>query len=150
MVPVLMIRTFENLFRALESQTYPKNLYDVIVVNASDEDIESVVSQFGQALTTHESRPAHMRAPGTRGFLWLKVTSSLLLMPIVFGSDWIEKGVANLLRVSNCGLVAGKVEVFFNNPNQLTAVELYDSVTFLSTAEICWKKEIYATANFLH
>jgi len=54
-----MIRTFENLFRALESQTYPKNLYDVIVVdNASDEDIESVVSQFGQALTTHENRPA--------------------------------------------------------------------------------------------
>jgi len=47
------------LFRALESQTYPKNLYDVIVVdNASDEDIESVVSQFGQALTTtKENRP---------------------------------------------------------------------------------------------
>jgi len=42
------------LFRALESQTYPKNLYDVIVVdNASDEDIESVVSQFGQALDYH-------------------------------------------------------------------------------------------------
>jgi len=44
------------LFRALESQTYPKNLYDVIVDNASDEDIESVVSQFGQALTTRKSR----------------------------------------------------------------------------------------------
>jgi len=54
----------------------------------------------------------------------------------------LRKGVANLLRVSNCGLVAGKVEVFFNNPNQPTAVELYDNVTFnsrnmLRRKEIC-------------
>ncbi len=27
-------------------------------------------------------------------------------------SDWIERGVANLQRVPNCGLIAGKIELF--------------------------------------
>jgi len=44
--------------------------------------------------------------------------------------------------VSNCGLVAGKVEFFFNNPNQLTAVELYDNVTFLQQQKYVEEKKL--------
>jgi cellulose synthase/poly-beta-1,6-N-acetylglucosamine synthase-like glycosyltransferase len=31
-------------------------------------------------------------------------------------TDWIEKGVDNLLRIPNCGLVAGEIAVFFKDP----------------------------------
>ncbi|HAA30818.1 MAG TPA: glycosyl transferase family 2, partial [Cyanobacteria bacterium UBA8553] len=50
---------------ALEHQTYPKHLYEVIVVdNGSDknEDIEGVVAQFGQAIASYESIPGSYAA----------------------------------------------------------------------------------------
>lgn len=138
----------KTCLEALESQTYPKNLYDVIVVdNASDEDIESVVSQFGQAGTTHESRPGSYAARNKGISLAKGEVIAFTDSDCIPAPDWIEKGVANLLRVSNCGLVAGKVEFFFNNPNQLTAVELYDSVTFLQQQKYVEERKFGATAN---
>ncbi|NJR32909.1 MAG: glycosyltransferase, partial [Chamaesiphon sp. CSU_1_12] len=45
---------------ALQNQTYPQNLYEVIVVdNGSnpDEDVKSVVAEFGQAIAAFEPTP---------------------------------------------------------------------------------------------
>lgn len=138
----------KTCLEALESQIYPKNLYEVIVVdNASDEDIESVVSQFDQALTTHESRPGSYAARNKGISLAKGNIIAFTDADCIPARDWIEKGVANLLHVSNSGLVAGKVEFIFKNPNQPTAVELYDSVTFLQQQKYVEQRNFGATAN---
>ena len=141
-------KQLKNCLEALQNQTYPKKLYEIIVVdNASDEDIASVVSQFGQALTTHQSRPGSYAARN-KGFSLAKgEVIAFTDADCIPALDWIEKGVANLLRVSNCGLVAGKVEFFFKNQNQPTAVELYDSVSFLQQQKYVETKRFGATAN---
>ncbi len=120
----------KKCLEALENQTYSKNFYEVIVVdNGSDENIKEVVRQFGQAFAAYESQPGSYCARN-KGLLLAKgeliaFTDSDCIPSL----DWIEKGVAHLLQVPNCGLVAGQIKLFFKNPDQPTAVELYDRIT---------------------
>ena len=116
---------------ALEKQTYPQNLYEVIVVdNASDEypAIKDVVCQFNQAIAAYESRPGSYAARNKGISLAKGDIIAFTDADCIPAKNWIEKGVANLLSVPNCGLVAGKIEYFFKKPNKPTAVELYDSL----------------------
>lgn len=62
-------------------------------------------------------------------------------------ANWIENGVRNLLQTPNCGLVIGKIEIFFKNPNQITPVELYESITAFPQKELLEKHKGGATAN---
>lgn len=119
----------KTCLEALENQTYPKSFYEVIVVdNDSDEDINGVVSQFSQAFTTRESRPGSYAARNKGISIAEGEVIAFTDADCIPASDWIEKGVENLLRIPNCGLVAGKVELFFKNPNEPSAVELYDAI----------------------
>lgn len=114
---------------ALEKQTYPKNLYEVIVVdNASDESIDPVVSQFSQASAACESRVGSYAARNKGISLAKGEIVAFTDADCIPVSNWIEKGVDRLLQVPNCGLVAGKVELFCNNPNNPTALEVFESI----------------------
>ncbi|NEU76750.1 glycosyltransferase [Hassallia byssoidea VB512170] len=135
--------------QALENQTYSKDLYEVIVVdNASQEDIKSVVSQFSQAKFAYESQPGSYAARNqgisiAKGEI-LAFTDSDCIPAL----DWVEKGVENLLSTPNCGLVAGRIDLFFKNPDQPTAVELYESIAMDFPQERSLKKDHYGvTAN---
>lgn len=113
---------------SLESQTYPKSLYKVIVVdNGSEDDIKGVVSQFGQALLTHEDRPGSYAARNKGIALAKGDIVAFTDSDCIPASDWVDKGVVNLLLLPNCGLVAGKIELFFKDPQNPTAVELFES-----------------------
>lgn len=139
----------KTCLNALENQTYPKNFYEVIIVdNASDEDIKGVVGQFNQAFATYESRPGSYAARNKGISLAKGDVIAFTDSDCIPASDWIEKGVANLLRVSNCGLVAGKIKLFFRNPEQPTAVELYDSIRMGIPQKLYVEDDKYgATAN---
>lgn len=135
---------------ALENQTYLKSLYEVIVVdNDSDpsQEIEVVVAEFGQAKATYESTPGSYAARN-QGISLAKgeiiAFTDADCLPV---SDWLEKGVKNLLQVDNCGLVAGKVEIFFKEPQQATPVELYESITAFPQKKLLEKHHYGATAN---
>lgn len=134
--------------KALENQTYPKTLYEVIVVdNGSDEGIEGVVSQFGQAVATHESRPGSYVARNKGISLAKGDIIAFTDADCIPALDWIEKGVANLLRVPNCGLVAGKIEIFAKDPAHPTAVELFETLTALAQEDFLEEGRFGATAN---
>ncbi|NJL85132.1 MAG: hypothetical protein HC886_02820 [Leptolyngbyaceae cyanobacterium SM1_1_3] len=47
----------------------------------------------------------------------------------------------------NCGLLAGKIDLFFENPTAPTSVELYDSLNFLQQQFYVEQKHFGATAN---
>ena len=136
---------------ALEHQTYPQSLYEVIVVdNSSDagEDIEGVVAQFEVAIASYESTPGSYAARNKGISLAKGEVIAFTDADCIPAPDWIEKGVKNLLSVPNCGLVAGKIEMFFKNPHQLTTVELYESIMVLTQQQEFLEKHQYgATAN---
>jgi len=135
---------------ALENQTYPKYLYEVIVVdNGSnkEQNISSLVAQFEQARITYESSPGSYAARN-KGISIAKgeiiAFTDADCIPTI---DWVENGVKNLLHTPNCGLVAGKIDIFFKDPNHLSVVELYESIMALPQLEFLKKHNYGATAN---
>ncbi len=135
---------------ALEHQTYPKHLYEVIVVdNGSDknEDIEGVVAQFGQAIASYESIPGSYAARNKGISLAKGEVIAFTDADCIPALDWIENGVRNLLQVPNCGLVAGKIEIFFKDSSHITPVELYESITAFPQKKLLEQQRGGATAN---
>lgn len=138
----------KKCLEALENQSYPKEFYEIIVVdNNSEEDIKSVVNQFNQAEITHESRRGSYAARNkgisvAKGNIFGFTDSDCIPAP-----DWIKNGVEKLLQIPNCGLVAGEVELFFKNPEKPTVFELYDSMNFLRQKYYIENYHFGATAN---
>jgi GT2 family glycosyltransferase len=62
-------------------------------------------------------------------------------------SDWIEKGITNLLNEPHCGLVAGRIEVFCSDPEKPTAIELYEKITAFKQKMYVDRLKFGATAN---
>ncbi|AFY84593.1 glycosyltransferase [Oscillatoria acuminata] len=133
---------------ALENQTYPKHLYEVLVIdNGSDESIEPVVCPFQQAKMLVEMVPGSYTARN-QGILHaqgevLAFTDADCIPQL----DWVEKGTAHLLSVPNCGLVGGNIQFSFKNPNRPTAAELYDQFFFLQQEYYLDNQQFAATAN---
>ena len=135
---------------ALEAQTYPKSLYEVIVVdNASDEgqDIKGVVAQFSQAIAAFESAPGSYAARNHGISLAKGEVIAFTDADCIATENWMEKGVKALLKTPNCGLIAGKIELFFKNDNQLTPVELFEKVTAFAQKQLLEQYKGGATAN---
>jgi glycosyltransferase involved in cell wall biosynthesis len=133
---------------ALEKQTYPENQYEVIVVdNGSDISPEPIVKQFGHARFAVERRPSSYAARNTGislapGEVMAFTDADCLPYP-----DWIKNGVAHLLRSPGCGLVGGKIELFFKTPARLTAVELYERLMTFRQEESIKHGQYSAGAN---
>ena len=121
----------------------------IVVDNGSDKDraIEGLVAQFGQAIASYESFPGSYAARNKGISLAKGDVIAFTDADCIPAPNWIENGVRNLLQVPNCGLVAGKIEIFFKNPNQLTTVELYESIMALPQKEFLEKHQYGATAN---
>lgn len=123
------IERLEICLGSLDQQTYPKNLYEVIVVdNGSDDNIEELVGNFDQIAYTYEDQPGSYAARNkgisvAKGDIIAFTDSDCIPKP-----DWIESGVSNILAAPNCGIVAGKIDIFFKNSAKPTAVEVYESV----------------------
>ena len=133
---------------ALENQTYLHNLYEVIVVdNASDDDIGATVTPFNQAIVLEEKRRGSYAARN-RGILNAKgEVIAFTDSDCIPANDWIEKGVNNLLNTSNCGIVGGKIEIFFQEPERPTAVELYDSIMAFPQSNYVKNNKFSVSAN---
>ncbi|MFQ4142096.1 glycosyltransferase [Chlorogloeopsis sp. ULAP02] len=133
---------------ALEKQTYPKHCYEVIVVdNASEENTENVVSQFSQATVAYESNPGSYAARNKGISLAKGEIIAFTDSDCIPAQNWIEKGVARLLEAPECGLVGGKIQLFFKSPNKLTLVELYESVVAFPQKQYIQEIRFAATAN---
>ena len=110
----------------LDQQTYPRDRYEVIVVdNGSEESVAPIVAKFAFARVVEEPRPSQYSARNrgvreARAEVLAFTDADCLPSP-----HWLEKGVEMLLSVSNCGLVAGAVDLFPLNRAKPTATELY-------------------------
>ena len=133
---------------ALTNQTYSNELYEVIVVdNNSSEDIEAIATKFRSVELISEVTPGSYAARN-KGLLIAKgKIIGFTDADCIPNSDWIEKGVQRLLETPDCGLVAGRINFFFENPERPTVAELFDSQTFLNQKKYVEAENYGATAN---
>jgi glycosyltransferase involved in cell wall biosynthesis len=132
---------------SLENQTYPKDFYEVIVVdNGSDENIKEVVNKFSQTFMIYENQRGSYKARNTGISIAKGQIIAFTDADCIPDSDWIEKGVGKLLDNSECGLVVGQIKFYYKNPDRPTAVEFYDSIIFLNQKKYVEEK-FGATAN---
>jgi glycosyltransferase involved in cell wall biosynthesis len=136
--------------KALANQTYPQSLYEIVVIdNGSDEveQVEAVVAQYSNAIATQELKPGSYAARNHGLTLTKGEVIAFTDADCVPAADWLEKGVHHLLTTPNCGQVVGKVEIFFENPDRPTPVELYESVTAFPQERLLQQFRGGATAN---
>lgn len=150
-IPVLNdAKRLQLCLQVLSQQTYPQHCYEIIVVdNGSDaaENIEAVVAQFDQAIVADESYPSSFAARNTGIALAKGEVIAFTDADCLPAVDWLEKGVSKLLSVPNCGMVGGRVDIFFRDPNQTTPVELYESITAFPQQDLVERQYYAATAN---
>lgn len=142
-VPVYNSEKFlKKCLQALEYQTYSEDLYEVIVVdNGSEEDIKSIVSKFGQTKYAYESQPGSYVARNKGISLATGEIIAFTDADCIPASDWLEKGVNKFLQTENCGLVGGNIKLFFKDPEDLTSVEVYESIEYGFDQEKLIEKE---------
>lgn len=136
--------------QALSQQTYPGDRYEVIVVdNGSDpaEDIAGVVAAFPSVIAASEAQPGSYAARNAGIALAKGEIIAFTDADCIPAPDWIEQGVRALCSVPNCGLVAGKINLFFRDPARLSAVELYESLTTFQQKEQLERYHYGSTAN---
>lgn len=150
----IIIPVFNDLKRltkcldALSSQSYPQELFDVIVVdNNSSEDVQAVVNSYDFTIYSFEPQRGSYAARNkgisiARGEIIGFTDSDCIPAP-----NWIEKGVENFLKTPNCGLVAGQIKFYFQDAKRPTLAELYDSSCFLNQEKYINKEHYGATAN---
>ena len=138
----------QTCLQALEEQTYPKQAYEVIAVdNGSDESIEPIVAGFRQAKASSETRRGSYAARNKGITLAQGDILTFTDSDCIPARDWLERGVANLLREPPAAIVGGKVTFIFKDPAHPTAAELYDSIWHLNQKSYVEKLHFSATAN---
>ncbi len=137
-----------NCLSALEKQTYPYQSFEVVVVdNASSEDNRPVFEEDNHVKLLCEYRPGSYAARN----LGIQHSKSEVLVftdsDCVPASDWIEKGVTQLINTVNCGIIGGRIEFFYRDHSNPTVVEIYDSIKFMQQERCIEKGKFSVTAN---
>ncbi len=137
----------ERLNRCLEAlsrQTYPKELLEIVVVDNDPEaplpDLESVRLVREGAPGSYAARNAGVRV--STGEILAFTDADCLPDP-----EWIAKGVTHLTHTPECGMVGGKIEIAFADPQCPSAPELYEKYTSLRQADYLRTEHFAATAN---
>src|SRR5689334_19778980 len=135
---------------ALSRQTYGTDRFEVIVVdNGSKVSPAPIVSGFPFARFTTETRPGSYCARNhglslAKGEILAFTDADCVPRP-----DWLERGVSAFLREPNAGLVGGKIQVFFKDPENPTFVEVYESVRAFPQHDYIREHRYGATANMI-
>ncbi|MBT8485360.1 MAG: glycosyltransferase [Phycisphaerae bacterium] len=115
---------------ALETQTYPADRFEVIVVdNGGNEDVDELVRHHPSVTLLREERPssyiARNRAVAVaRGEVIAFTDADCRPKP-----GWIEAGVRALRSDDNAGYVGGRIELFCRDPECPTLAEHYEMAT---------------------
>jgi glycosyltransferase involved in cell wall biosynthesis len=147
-VPVLTHREqLEPCIRALEAQTYPRERYNVLVVDNGGILPGDFAARWPSVSVVREDKPGSYAARNrgivvSRGEVVCFTDADCVPTPV-----WIEKGVARLLATANCGIVGGRIEVAFADPERPNAVEMFEHLASFRQREYVERWQFAATAN---
>jgi GT2 family glycosyltransferase len=115
---------------SLRKQTYPVDRFEVIVVdNGSTKDNpQAVVADFPGYRYCVETKVGSYAARNRGMSLANGEVYAFIDSDCIASEQWLEEGVRTLLTYPECGLVGGQVDIFVEDPEHPTSVELYERV----------------------
>jgi glycosyltransferase involved in cell wall biosynthesis len=143
-------RNLRDCLSALREQTYPRERFEVVVVdNASSEDLRPVVAAFPGFRFEREDRPGSYAArnqgiAASKGQILAFSVSDCRPDPV-----WIEAGVRALTSRPGCGGVGGLIEMVARDPERITPFDLHDLVWGMPQRIYVERFGLAATANLL-
>ena len=142
----------KNCLDALENQTYPENCYEVIVVdNDSDQSLNGLVNGFRNTVLAKQKNPGSYAARNKGIHISKGEVIAFTDSDCIPFSDWIENGVTELMNTDNCGLLSGRIDLYFKSKKSMTAVEVYEKVNAFLQKDRIEKYNFGVTANlFTH
>ena len=147
-VIIPVYNNFESLklcLNALDNQTYPKEHYEVIVIdNNSTESIKSLANSFQQVRFASESLQGSYAARNKGVSLAKGEVCAFTDSDCVPTSQWIENGIKSMV-LQQADLLGGNVKFSFS-PKK-TAAEIYDSITNIQIKRGIEQRKECKTAN---
>lgn len=141
-------RNLINCLTSLAKQTYPRNLYEVIVVdNGSTEDYGNITALFPGIVSVKEEYPTSYAARNKGVSVSRGEVIAFTDSDCVPDECWIEAGVNQLAGNPDCGLVAGKIRFSYKKPGHPNPAELFDSLNYLCQKHYVLNLRFGATAN---
>lgn len=134
---------------ALDKQTYSQNKFEIIVVNNDPNDPCPLTNLPTNCLLITETKSGSYAARNTGVQKAQGEIIAFTDADCIPTSHWLEKGVNLLLANPNCGLLAGKVELFFQDRDNPTPIELYDKVSSFPQKKYVKQRKFGVTANLL-
>jgi GT2 family glycosyltransferase len=118
-----------------------------VIDNGGNKSIGDLIARFKQVILTYEPFPT----PGAARNKGISIAKGGILAftdsDCIPASDWIEKGVKHMIETDNCGLVGGRIDLFYKNKNRLTLVELYEKEFAFRQRDYIKNARFSATAN---
>lgn len=139
---------FEKTLRALHEQSYPRNRWEVIVIdNGAFSALDKVVTKLPNAILLKEVQTGSYCARNT-GLQYARGTIIAFTdSDCIPHRNWIENGVKALQKSTHIGLVAGRIDVFFASLDQPASTEVYDSLVSFPQKLTLERYNYGATAN---
>jgi len=137
---------------ALAQQTYPRSHIEIIVIDNGSDDLEplwATVETYDNVTLAVEPTPGSYAARNHGLSLAKGEAIAFTDADCIPAPDWLERGITHLCQTPNCGQVVGKVNLFFADPQNPTAVELYESLTAFPQERLLRESHGGATANVL-
>lgn len=134
---------------ALQKQTYPADRFEVIVVDngSTRDDPQSVVAQFPGYQCIVETRVGSYAARNSGIAMARGEAFGFIDADCIASRGWLEAGARALLANPKCGLVGGRVELFVQDPQHPTSVELFERVHAFRIQEWIEREHKSVTAN---
>jgi glycosyltransferase involved in cell wall biosynthesis len=141
------LRAIKITLEALKKQTYPKNKFEIIIIdNGSTDGTFEWLSQQKGIMLLQESN--YLRSPYSARNRGIEKANgeiiALLDSTCVPNLDWLEKGV-EFFRNNQYDLFGGNV--IFNFEEKITAAKIYDSITNIQMERTIKERNVAKTAN---
>lgn len=140
--------SLEGCLDALCEQEYPDDRYEIIIVNnGSPEDISWIRTDYPVVRVIDESHPGSYAARNRGIDVSLGEVLAFTDSDCIPSRYWISEGVRMLSRPEHPGLVGGRIQYFFQDPEKPNSVELYDSIRYMQQEFNISQSRYAATAN---
>ncbi len=134
---------------ALEAQTYPPDSYEVIVAdnNSTPPLSPQELTRFPHVILTQEKLQG---CPAARNKAISLAKGEIIAATdsdCIPASNWLEKGVAHMISNPDAGQIGGRIDMFFLDPENPTAIEIWDTIFGLNQRRFVEINKFAATAN---
>lgn len=134
--------------KALEKQTYPDELYEVVLVDNNSRHKPDVSSDEYPHLVFTEEKTPGPSAARNKGIIVSKGdVIAFTDSDCIPEKDWIERGVDFLTNNPDIGIIGGRVDVFPEDENNPNAIELWEMVSAFPQKNFIENFHYAATAN---